>query len=770
VGIASFLIIMGVSLMMSRCRTAIGWPLWLLGAALFASTILSILAPLGHFLPPPEWVHLIDSIHFPILPNVASATPVESMYWCGVLSLTVLFALNLLARPLDSDELTRFATLAVAGCSLYCLLALSSWRTGWEYPFFTKNPDYPEVFGFFPNRNHTAGFLLSGAILAAGLVFQGLLKSRLLLTWFGLVSFALLAFPLLFLSHSRAGLIFLFVGLMIWLVGLGRYRSRLLIVIFTACSLLLLGLFLKSDSPLLSRLTGRHLSGAGGSAPADCSEMRLPIAKDTLRMILGQPVTGCGLGSYRLLYPLYAKESLRYQTRALHPESDWLMVAAETGVPSLVLALLCLAVLLLRVPRLTDSAGEDWPLKWAFLSAFLAEVLHGLVDVPLHRIELGWWVMMLGGVGFAWRGPSITRAPLIQRLFFMIGGAGAILLGLWMLSAQTGRVRALPPFESDDAQSKVLGMYAVVDSSQVGPVFSECERLLSLYPLNTELIHQYAIFLIQEKVGAGKSADLFDAERRLLPDDASVPFQQGWVLMDADPEQAVTLWKEALRRQSVMDGRPDGGIPRTSDLFRSMQEVASEHPAMIARIREVAATAPQARLVYLQNPGCDRSEIREALADPVFLAALPLPERGRLLERLWELGDREELFTLISTHPELTEAAVPVNARRLGAEGKAEEACRLLDRTYGIGIPQQRDAANVIRGGDSNVPSDPLEAARYYIDLGNDVAAERLLSECMNGEQRKEALRLRADMEMRAGRWDLALPDLLLFLRETGRI
>ena len=128
--------------------------------------------------------------------------------------------------------------------------------------------------------------------------------------------------------------------------------------------------------------------------------MRLKIWQDTLPIIAENPLTGTGLGGSPSVYPFYANKSLRDQSTALHAESDWLTLCAEEGLPALLIVLAMFGFLISQIPKITAHSGREWPLRWAFISACFTEVLHGLVDVPLHKPELGWWVLLLGGVGF----------------------------------------------------------------------------------------------------------------------------------------------------------------------------------------------------------------------------------------------------------------------------------------------------------------------------------------------------------------------------------
>ena len=487
-------------------------------------------------------------------------------------------------------------------------------------------------------------------------------------------------------------------------------------------------------------------------------------------MIGAAPLTGHGMGTYALLYPLHAKASLRYATTALHPESDWLLMAYDSGIAEVILILGVLLMMFLGIPR-EALASEDWPLRWSMASAFLAEVCHSFIDVPLHRVELGWWILILGGCSASsWSATGSRRRW--QGFVFSAGGAGIFAMGLWMILSLTPWIPPTPPFETIGARDAVLRLYGAVPYGAAGPVLAECERLTARYPFNTGLLHQYATFLIQEKTDPGRSAALFAAERMLCPDDADVPFQQGWILADQDPKEAARLWKISLERQSIMDANPAAGtVPRTGELFGTMLTVASQHPQLLPLLSGVAAASPVTRQRYLLQPGVDPSLIREAVMDPSYFRLLEEEGRGRLLEAWWSSADRASAIAYLSAHPESIKGHPKMQARLIAEEGKPEEACRFLIKHYGVPVTLPESRASLIQGAGADCPADPLEAAKYYVGRGNFLAGARSLEEAGRagrGEPSERSL-VAADLAVAQGHWNQALVQILAFLDATGR-
>lgn len=767
-----FLTVAGGLLLATPPGQSLGWPVWAMGG-------LVVLAGAASLLPVtlvgmPNWYHSLETASVIPLPRQISLDPAVSLFWLLLLASSVLIVLYLLSCPQQPDQLSRVAVTAVIGCSVFTMLSWYAYRTEWNYPFFVKDPAYPVVFGFFPNRNHTAGFLLTGAILSAGLLHASIKRGKYFLAMLSVFCFALLSSSLLLFSKSRAGLIFLCLGMVIWLIGLGKQRPKGMVLWVILLAMFMGILFLNSESPLLQRLKGED----SGSLPVHSNQSepdaRWGIALDTFPMIRDRPLTGWGMGAYPILYPLYADKSLRYQTTALHAESDWLTLAAEAGLPIVLLLVGCIVLLMRRIPELEDASAEIWPLRCAFLASFFAEVLHSFVDVPFHRVELGWWILLLGGIGFASPAPSapVNRFQMIvQRFFFMLGGAGMILFGGALLLAQWGGGRNLPPFESSKAQQKVLGMYAVVDSAHIAPVYEECTRLLGLYPLNSALMRQYAIFLFQEKTDLPKASSLFAAERLLLPKDPGCVFVQGWILADSDPKQAASLWKDAIIRQMAMDGSPNHPIRRTGELFHSMMGVAREHPLLLAEMSGVAAVSPETRMIWLQQPARTFPEIEVAASDSGFMGRLSPKERGKVVELLWNHGEGSSFLSFMEAHPDYAGEWVPSRGLVLAASGRQEEACRLILSEFRIPVRAIKPGrTREIQAAGSNIPSDPLEAALFYLDRGNLVAARRLLAEVHTEEpaKREKYLLAKADLEMEEVHWADAFRVLMSYLEVTG--
>lgn len=777
VGMGLFLAVAGLVMILLPLQRVAQWWLWPMG-------VLLILAVSGSLMPAglvgtASWRESLVAMTALHLPSMVSVDPLGTVFWIGMLAVSLLIVIYGLTSPLQAHSMERVALLAVLGCSLYAVVAWIAWQTGWHYPFFVQESWAQPAFGFFTNRNQTAGFLLTGAILSLGLIHRGMNGGNLLVAMIAGTAGALLVAVLFFFSHSRGGLIFLLAGAVIWIAGLGKFRSRLLLPCFIGLFLFIGILFLKSGNELLERFKGRESemvrAASGGSSILE-HDPRIGIAMDTARMIRDLPITGSGLGTYAEVYPFYADKSLRDKTTALHAESDWLTLASEAGLPAVLVAFSGLALLLARIPKLREESGRRWPLRWAFLSACFAELLHGFFDVPLHKPELGWWIMLLGSVGFALPAEKTESNPislLIQRVVFIVAGVATLGLGVWMIRAQWSGVEVPPPFAVSAAQKQLVRTYGEGDDASVKLATEELSAAILKYPMAHPLYFQLGALFANN--GSLKQAlDLFAVERALSPNDSIAVFEQGKTFASLSPDDAVELWREALRRQLRLDRLPNCPIQRAPELFGQMIQIAQTNSLFAGKMSGLASMSAALRMTWLRSPSCDQEMIAAAVQDAEFMHQLSPKEQAFLLEMWWQRGDRKAVADFIDSHPEYALPALNTKAAMLLASGQSEQACKMLMQAFGLPMPAKTPVVEAIRPADGDIPSEPIAAAKFYLERGNIVAARHILSDAsMNAKSssdQAEILFLRSQLEMSAGNWTSAFPLLTGYLHVSGRL
>jgi len=444
-------------------------------------------------------------------------------------------------------------------------------------------------------------------------------------------------------------------------------------------------------------------------------------------------------------------------------------------------------LLLKKIPMLAESSGRSWPVRWAFIAAFLAELLHGLVDVPLHKPELGWWVMILGCIGFSGlggcgglgkEGKPAGKIPMaLQRMVFLPGGLAMLLIGAFMILSQWGggleKIMPLhtPPFAPSAAQQRIVKLFdGGGDPSAAAAAIAEAREMIREYPMAHAIYYQLAMMLLFTEQKSDEARSLFQRQQALSPIDPDLPYDQGRALATREPMTTVTFWAEALRRQLALDASPNSAVKRTGELYHRMLASATHNWELYDRLPAIAFNS-ELRMIWLTQRYAPVPQIAAAVGDDSFMAALSPRDQGRLIGIWWQRGskqERQEVEAFLASHPQYEGSAAMTRAAMLGAAGRPEEACDMLIKAYGIPVPSS-GGAGVIRPAGSDLPADPLEAARYYLDHGNDVAARRSLDEALRRESSAEALLLRASIAMRAREWDAAFRDLSSWVGMKGK-
>ncbi|HVZ80752.1 MAG TPA: O-antigen ligase family protein [bacterium] len=247
--------------------------------------------------------------------------------------------------------------------------------------------------GTFPNQNIAAGYL--GMALLWG-AYQKLHGRRV--PWWTL-GFLLVVWGL---TESRGAFAAMTLAVVLYLVlnmreveqHLVRWKMKQWSIFGGA--VLFLG---ASVSLMVNRLLN-------GDAIDPRAYFRLDVWLSTLKMIKAQPLFGFGPGTYGDVYPYFRPASL-WNTSNPFAHNEFLQVAAECGLPALLLVLLLLAVLLAAfrpsggarpTHRLLTSRGSTAEFTFYLL---VFEALHNCVDFTFH--EWSHRLILLGFVTFALR-------------------------------------------------------------------------------------------------------------------------------------------------------------------------------------------------------------------------------------------------------------------------------------------------------------------------------------------------------------------------------
>jgi O-antigen ligase len=337
---------------------------------------------------------------------------------CCVLAALAFF---LAARPPLARRLMRaFLVALAAGCILQVFViavdqAAHRGAPGytWEISFFGR----PSAFG---NKNFAAAHIVFGLILIAALAARDirrlrrtrLQRARRALTG-RLAALALLAAPLVFvfvIANSLAGRLALVVGFLAFFLAAlpGRRKRRRAIAV--ALLVVVLGTVLTAVPSLRRRLVDRALT--------ETAQVRVVTGLASLDIFAERPLTGFGAGSFPVVYPSHEPIGARRLPWivgfASHPHDEWLRVAAETGLPGLLLfAALTLGTLALaawRIPRLPRPRRA---IAWALWAGLISYLTISSVDVSMQFWDVAPVVWILLGLlaGTAASAPPAETAP-----------------------------------------------------------------------------------------------------------------------------------------------------------------------------------------------------------------------------------------------------------------------------------------------------------------------------------------------------------------------
>ena len=91
------------------------------------------------------------------------------------------------------------------------------------------------------------------------------------------------------------------------------------------------------------------------------ADFRWKIFHDAFDMIRASPWCGVGLGNFDFIFAFFRNESIG-NTRALHPESDWIWLWSEMGWPAVLVVIVGAVLLVRRVLPLQEGTNQRFRL------------------------------------------------------------------------------------------------------------------------------------------------------------------------------------------------------------------------------------------------------------------------------------------------------------------------------------------------------------------------------------------------------------------------
>lgn len=543
---------------------------------------------------------------------------------------------------------------------------------GWMYPLTEASilkVRSAYHFTYFPNRNQTSFVLAIGGVIAYGLFIEALKhrKSSVILTTLAL---SILHLAGIAMAISRA-------GVLLWMVGVGLLSVKYLrspekrhytIAVFSLL-VILLCTFLLSGTQASERVSQTlfDLNVFKG--------YRTLVYQDTLRMFSDYWLTGTGLGNFSYLFPHY-----RLLTQAdrviLHPESDWLWLTVELGLPGLILFLSIAGTLGQRLKlRFLSHRGET--LRITGSTVILLFALHSLFDVSGHRFAS--FALPVLVYGLACKHDLTKPYPTLTRWVWRL--TGIILLG-------TGIFWSIASFQERPWHPAIL--HEQLESAQTLIKEDRHEQLSAILgtgrdhlPLSWRTQFFSGVLNLRNTQDPETALPWFRRACLLNPQSPSLAHSAGILLYRFVPAQAYPFLQQALSRADNEERKN-----LLADILQ-MSRRQPEHEAFI--VHQLWQDFPKERLAILALvPDPLRVDLFDALlASKRDLAKLSHQDKTRLLNLMIDTGHLNLVTQTLNEHPALSASQWYISARTSALNARYEEACRTMQQY--LPPPQTRD-------------------------------------------------------------------------------
>src|SRR5438105_1029452 len=330
----------GAFLIFQPPRRSLGWKINATFLAFALCALVSYL-PLSWFFTP-DWRTALTNDFGISLPSSVTPQPWLTTGCFASLVAGLCWLYRVSAQELELRVARFQLRLFAAGIVVIAALSILLYLTHHSFPVWRKARN----FGPFLNRNQTADLfgVTSVLILASGQddIRHG--RKRWIL-W--TIAFIIVVAAIC-LNFSRAGIVILVAASAIWIATVAlrlgapaRAGAACRISLAVSFLLLLVSALLVAGGQTLARFHLQKLAGSDFT-----SDFRWLIFRDTWQLILFSPWVGLGLGNFESIFAIF-RDASHGNTRAFHPESDWLWIWSELGwiaLPVIVLG----AVLLIR--------------------------------------------------------------------------------------------------------------------------------------------------------------------------------------------------------------------------------------------------------------------------------------------------------------------------------------------------------------------------------------------------------------------------------------
>ena len=567
---------------------------WLnIGLILFLISLASPLLPRS-FAGTQSWRTNLESLGLET-GNLITPHPASTIESIITILIIIILGLCSLGHGVSRKSFVKIATLFVVFVTLYTgssiLFIHNKWDWGW---------DPNQEFGFFSNRNHMATLMVMGSLLSVGCLFLYLKNKNLLGFVITLLATGIICWAILGYSLSRTGAILFISFQIIWFCLVGKkHLNHKIVTSFIVIFVLAVVLFLFSDSKLEKRfekafLEQKNISDKiNGDKKNDYSSvlgLRPFIHADTYSMIQNEPWTGTGLGTFEFIFPFYKKESLKFDelvsnSNVLHPESNWLDLAAQAGILSTVIALICIISILI-LTFLKNRNSRFWMLSLSCMLAVFLILVHGIWDVPGQKIGIVMSGILLIGIT---KKPNLNEdniSPHYTTFIYQSFAIGIFSLGLILVHSQWYSSKSIAFSDSQTRINKINHLYQLsIDAARVkdfagqidyiNAAINLTENSIKRSPLDPDLhfIKGKLYSFLQGNEEIIKSS--FKIESSLDTTWIKLPLRQSRVLSFIDIKETRRCWINALKRAEKINDNI------TKSIWYQILILAKQHPIQI---------------------------------------------------------------------------------------------------------------------------------------------------------------------------------------------
>ena len=510
----------------------------------------------------------------------------------------VLFAIAALVVSrlrFSSDCSFELATVFVVGVAFYAIVAkLSEGQLSLNRGF--------QTFGFFPNRNHNSNFLSLGFVCGLGGFFQAIRSKQFIKMAILFSSIAIIVWAIFSWNISRSGIVLCVLGSVLWCLGLGRhYLGRNELKALSLIILLMVGIFSLNEFELKKRLT-KNFEDVLKTSSEDPLFYRSEeikdvnfrglLAFDAFELIQDFPLTGVGSGQFRWVFPQYRDLTAHaYRYVAAHPESSWLWLAAEWGLPS-VFCLLGLAIVAYTrgYRNIRKQGYGKRSLRLGLLVASALVPLHSFFDVSAHRPSLLLTSILLFALSQNQKSNQLSLSGKTSKFSRVATGVCLIGFGLLFLGGDSsfGWRKPISAQSAEDlAQGHELYKKAEQEARSPNPLASLSTRKKVIdvmgeisrnAPLDGRLYRLRGLASLPLIDLKNSSERDFKIDRALLPFSPRIPMIHAASSLPYNNDEVYKGWKAALENADQIDEIQGHGT--------------SERDLVVGEIRAVVKTLP----------------------------------------------------------------------------------------------------------------------------------------------------------------------------------